>query len=143
MCARARVRKAQTVVERVVPDTCKEEAVEALSTLASLSRLFSRCVESWLDDQVCVYVYVCECVRACMCACADVCVCVDVCVCACVCVSMCVCVSVSVCPKPRTLHRRADMPTCWRIASSWKLSKIGLRFSTVGCVYSRARKRIL
>ena len=45
----------QEVVKRVVPAACEEEAMAALSTLAGLSSLFHRCVESWLDDQASRY----------------------------------------------------------------------------------------
>ena len=45
----------QEVIKRVVPAECEEEAVEALQTLAGLSSLFHRCVQSWLDDQASRY----------------------------------------------------------------------------------------
>jgi len=43
------------VIKRVVPAACEDQAVEALSTLAGLSSLFNRCVQSWLDDQASRY----------------------------------------------------------------------------------------
>jgi len=45
----------QNIIGRLVPEDCKEEAVEALTTLAGLSKLFDRCVQSWMDDQASRY----------------------------------------------------------------------------------------
>jgi hypothetical protein len=45
----------EQVIKRVVPAACEDQAVEALSTLAGLSSLFNRCVQSWLDDQASRY----------------------------------------------------------------------------------------
>jgi hypothetical protein len=45
----------QAVIEKVLPDDCKEESLKALSLLAGLSSLFERCVQSWMDDQASRY----------------------------------------------------------------------------------------